>query len=317
MTEPILQINTSFSQKIPGLQIAMDSTSLGALKTCARYYKLAIIDGYTNSSENVHLIFGLELHSALELYDRKRVEGMEHYQAVCAAVKQIFIHTWRFDLGRPWPSESTTKNRETLIRTVVWYLEQFKDDPLETLVLKNGKPAIELSFRLELGYGPKSSSDEYILCGHMDKVARLQGELWIVDRKTTKYSLDDNYFRKYSPENQVSTYALAGQAVMGEKVSGLIIDAAQVGVNFSRYRRGIITRTPSQLSEWLSDLRYWLRMAELYADNQQWPMNDKACTMYGGCPFQGVCSQAPEVRQQLLDTMYTKRMWDPLVSREV
>jgi hypothetical protein len=32
------EFNTSFSKLLPGMQVAIDSTSLGAFKTCPRYY---------------------------------------------------------------------------------------------------------------------------------------------------------------------------------------------------------------------------------------------------------------------------------------
>ena len=76
-----LPTNTSFSLHAPGLQIALDSTSIGAGKTCARYYQYVIGSadepGYATRLENVHFIFGIEYHAALELYDRKRAEGEE------------------------------------------------------------------------------------------------------------------------------------------------------------------------------------------------------------------------------------------------
>jgi len=315
--ENLWQINTSFSQKVPGLQVAMDSTSLGELKTCPRKYYYTLILGSVRREESAHLTFGILLHEALELYDRQKLAGQTHDQATCAALKHVLVKTWNFELKRPWISDEPTKNRETLARTVVWYLEQFADDPAETIILNDGKPAIELSFRMELGYGPRSGGDDYYLCGHLDRVVKFEGETWVTDRKTTKYTLSDDYFQKYSPDNQMSIYTLAGHLVFKQKVSGLIIDAAQVGVTFSRFRRGIVTRTPAQLNEWLVDLRWWLRQAELYAENQYWPHNDKSCTMYGGCPFVKICATTPELRKQKLDAMFSKRVWDPLKTREI
>ena len=57
-----------------------------------------------------------------------------------------------------WDVDITTKagkykNRETLISLVVDYLDHFGIDPAETYIKSDGTPAVELSFRFELGWG--------------------------------------------------------------------------------------------------------------------------------------------------------------------
>ena len=319
--------NTSFSTRVPGLQIALDSTSIGALKSCPAYYRYNIGDGtfpgFAQRDESVHLTFGIEYHAALELYDRRRAEGMDHDEALHETVKSVLIRTWRFDLNRPWASDLPTKNRETLVRTVVWYLEQFKDDPLETVILANGKPAVELPFRIETEITSQLSGERYMLCGHIDRLVRFQDRIWIVDRKTTKYALDENYFLRYSPDNQMSLYTACGGAVYGEPIAGVIVDAAQIGVTYSRFRRQPVPRTQAQLEEWFHDLQYWLRINEGFVQSNRWPMNDKSCNSYisqlnpYGCPYRQICGLTPELREQHLNALYTRRVWDPLQSREV
>lgn len=322
----VMPENTSFSRHVDKHQIAIDSTSLGAAKSCPKLYELSIIMGYTTKHEGIDLRFGSEYHSALEQYDRLRAQGASHEEAEHGAVRHALIRTWDFDLKRPWNSDNTRKNRETLIRTVVWYLEQFEHDPLETVILASGKPAVELSFQIDLadvGIVSQLSGESYRLCGHIDRLVRFAGGVWIVDRKTTKSALDDEYFIRYSPDNQMSLYALAGQVIYGEPISGIIIDAAQVGVGFSRFRRQPIPRTKEQLEEWLFDLRFKLREMEGYAKAGYWPHNDKACNSYisqtnpYGCAFRPICGMIAPLRQKHLDAMYVRRVWDPLQSREI
>lgn len=320
-------VNSAFSAEIPGLQLAWDSTSMGALKTCPRYYFYMLILGAAPRGENAHLKFGIEFHAALELYDRRKALGEDHNTCVLAAVKQCLINTWNFKLKRPWASDEPTKTRETLVRSVVWYLDQFSEDPLETAILSDGKPAVELSFKLETGLRA-SSGEEILLCGHLDRVAHWQGKTWIVDRKSTQGSIGGEYFQKYTPDNQMSTYDFAGTIIYPEPMAGLIIDAAQVGVNYTRFQRGIVSRTQSQRDEWFKDFEIWTKLAEAFAKAQYWPQNDRACNMYGsynrdenswrgGCPFKGICGISPEVREPHLRGLYDTRIWNPLVTREV
>ena len=314
--------NTAFSATLPTLQFAWDSTSLGAFKTCPRYYQYTVINGYVTRAENIHFIFGIGFHAALELYDRLRAEGADHNSALRSAARWTMCeYTWNSERQRPWSSDDPNKNRETLTRAVVWYLDQFQDDPLETIILDNGKPAVELSFRFEPGL-VSLTGDDYVLCGHLDRAVNWEegGGIYIVDRKTTKQTLGkytQEFFAKYQPDNQMSLYYFAGGFIFEQGIRGIIIDAGQTAATFTRFQRGFTKRTPAQLNEWFTDLGHWLKLAEHYAEQNYWPMNDKSCNNFGGCPFREVCSANPSIRDTLLNGSFHRRVWDPLQTREV
>lgn len=310
----ITQPNTAFSRSLPGLQIAWDSTSMGTLKECPRKYQLAIIEGWTPREKSVHLTFGIYYHSALESYDHAKSRGLTHEQAMRVAVKVAMVLTWDKVLKRPWSSDDTYKNRLTLVRSVIWYLDHFANDPFVTVQLSNGRPAVELSFRFEMDYRDPSGSP-YLLCGHLDRLATYNNQHIIVDRKTTKNQIDERYWKQFSPNNQMSTYDFAGKVVYGLPIQGIIIDAAQILVSGTRFRRGHALRDDAQRDEWYRDLGYQLTFAAQFAKDGYWPMNDKSCGNYGGCPFQDICGKSPKVRQQWLNGAYHKRVWDPLQVR--
>jgi hypothetical protein len=141
------------------------------------------------------------------------------------------------------------------------------------------------------------------------------GGFYVMDRKTTGSTLGGYYFDGFNPDNQMSLYSLAGRCVYNTPVRGVILDAAQVAVGFTRFDRGFTYRTEAQLNEWLRDLGYWLDQAERYAADEYWPMNDKSCHNYGGCPFRGVCSKDPAVRESFLESDFERRPWNPLEVR--
>lgn len=318
-TVEVGQVRLSFSQHYPNHQIAWDSTSLGALKRCPRYYYYNIIMGYVGRGESVHLRFGSEYNNALVTFHKLRAQGQDYETATLGAVRYALEHTWDEVLGRPWTSDEPTKNRATLVRTVIWYLDRFKDDTLQTQVFASGEPAVELPFRIHIDQDSSLTGESYILCGYLDRFVDSEstGTHWITDWKTSKYALDEKYFARYTPDNQVSQYDFAG-AVMGAKtISGVIIDAVQLGVTFSRFQRAQITRTPAQREEWLKDSLHYIRDNERYVEQNYWPMNDTSCEKYGGCPYRVICSATPEIRQKHLDALFYKRQWDPLVVREI
>jgi hypothetical protein len=284
-------------------QFAWDSTSLTRLKECPRKYYYSIVQGYATRAQSVHLTFGIYYHQAMELYHHKRAEGLDYENALRTVVLQMMRET------AAWQSDDKYKNRFTLIRTIVWYLDAFKDDPIKTAILHNGKPAVELSFRFEL------PDTDFLYCGHMDRIGEFAGKYYVTDYKTTKSTLYDEFFAKFNPNNQMTGYTLGGKVTFSLPVEGVIIDGAQIGVGFSRFARGTTLRTPEQLDEWLNHTAYFVKLAQGYAKADFWPMNESACHNYGGCEFRPICSKAPRQRQTWLDADYVHRLWDPLQIR--
>ena len=310
-------VRESFSTVNPRHQIGWDSTSLGCLKRCPRYYEYNIIEGYVTRLESVHLRFGSEYNNALVTYHKQRALGRTKEESLLSAVRYAMEHTWDYTLNRPWTSDEPTKTRETLVRSVIWYLDQFVDDPAETAILADGSAAVELPFRIDIDVASSLTGENYLLCGYLDRKVEFLGSAWITDWKTTKGMLDEKYFAGYSPNNQVSLYTLAGTIIDHSPIAGVIIDAAQMAVTFTRFQRAHIGRTPPQLEEWLRDAIIVIRQNEAYVEANYWPQNDTACTQYGGCPYRAVCSVSPDIRSRLLEGLYQRRKWDPLVVREI
>jgi len=304
--------NPAFSRALP-IQLALDSTTLGAMKKCPRLFELAHVRGWGSRRRSIDLEFGILLHSAREGYYRRRANEEDHNAALAGALNFALSASWDFELDRPLAifCEDNYKNRFTLARTLVWYLDQWENDPLETVILAGGAPAVEVSFRFPLGIRT-AQDEEYLLCGHMDRLVRFNDRLWVSDLKSTRHSLDSTYFAQYTPDNQMSTYSVAGKVVLNEPTAGIILDAAQVGVGFSRFARGLIYRTTAQLEEWLRGVEVLLHQYEEYARAQFWPQNEKSCW---GCSFRPICARSPQVRENWLKSDFVERQWNPLEVR--
>ena len=311
---------------LPGtkVQFAWDSTSLGYLKTCPRLYQYIMIDGWGHAEESVHLRFGQEYHQALQDYDLSRAAKIPHEDALHDVVRELLIRTADY-APDPDTKAGKYKSRKALIRVVIDYLDEHRDDPAKTYIKADGKPAVELSFRFELDWGPRHVDEDnpgtqpYLLCGHLDRVVDFNGSLFVMDHKTTTTTPGSNYFDQWSPANQMTLYSLAAKMILHSPIKGVIINAAQLLVNSSRFVRGFTYRTPDQLSEWLKDLHSWLDRAEGYAEANYWPQNDTACNNFGGCRFRDVCSKSPQVREQFLKSDFDKLeeadRWNPLKPR--
>jgi hypothetical protein len=307
------------------LQFAWDSTSTGLLMDCAYKYYLTIIQGWRKKDESVHLKFGGVFAYAMEAYAHAKAAGADHEDALDAAVARTLLETWNHErdedgnripgTGTPWePDNSPKKNRDTLLRTVVWYFEEYKDDPAKTLILPNGDPATEVSFKFESGIHDPYGG-EYLLTGHLDKGVVYGDDPFVMDQKTTGGGLGAYYFSQFDLSNQMSQYTFAGKIVWNVPLRGVIIDAAAILVGSTTFGRSITMRSEKQLEEWHNNVAQWLGLAERFADSGKYPMNLQSCNNYGGCVFKGICSKDPSVREAFLKTDFEKRFWNPLEVR--
>src|SRR5262249_18288084 len=134
--DPVL--NSKPSPFLPGtnIQYAWDSTSLGYFKTCPRLYYYVMIEGWkSREGDNIHLRWGQEYHKALEDYDAFKLEGHDHNSSLRHSLNALLIRcsVWDMDINPDKRSERL-KTKEALVRSVVWYLDQFEDDPAQTVI---------------------------------------------------------------------------------------------------------------------------------------------------------------------------------------
>lgn len=290
-----------------GVQFAWDSTSIKLAEECLRKYYYKMICGWQAKVTSPHLRFGGVYATAIEHYYKYTALGMDHDEALIEITREALVATW--DQGAPWESGHNLKTRPNLIRTIIWYIEHFKDDPARPIMLASGKPAVELSFTLPVDNG-------IVLSGHLDRLTEYAGHIMGLDNKTTGSTISPRYFRAYDTDIQMSLYTFAGRVIYGLPVKGMLIDAAQIAVGFTRFERGITMRTEAQLQEFYETAMETIERARRATEEKHFPMNRTACGNYGGCEFHAVCSRSPEVRETWLKADFIQgERWDPLKAR--
>lgn len=321
-------MNGSFNAE--GVQIVWDATSISLAQTCLRKYQYKLIDGWSSPSLSVHLRFGQHYATALEHFYKFVATGMTEEEALIAVVKEALEATWDYEYeeeaadegvpgmartlsnvriipgsGAPWNSLHNLKTRETLIRSIVWYFDHFATDPAPVHILSDGKPAVEYSFALPVDNG-------IIFSGHLDRLVDYAGHPYVMDQKTSGTTITPYYFAQFKPNTQMSMYSFAAKVALGVPVKGVIIDAAQIAVGFTRFERNFTMRTEEELSEWYDNSMFWIAQAQEAARKNYFPMNAAACGNYGGCEFREICSKSPEFRPQFLKGNFIQKdPWDP------
>jgi len=314
--------NSSF---IPStnFQFAWDATSLDLLRSCPRKYQLRILQGWNDKHMPPPLAFGIALHTLFETWHKVRAHGMSNENAILT-----MLHLALY-IGETLPSGDNRRTKETLTRTVLWYMDLFEDDHAKTLTCADGTPMVEYSFAIPILTLPDGTKCLY--CGHIDRAVHWQGGNYILDYKTSAYQLTPEFFEAFKPSGQMSGYNLGAKVALSHigGCEGVVIDAVQLGVNFSRFRRHILSYAPSEVEEDISDIQHWITTAKRYADESYWPKNPTACGRFfktkggsderavidTGCPFREICSKPSHVREIYLKGGFVQRNWDPLVSR--
>jgi len=166
-------MNKSFDAT--GAQFAWDATSLSAAEKCLRYYHYKHIEGWFQPEKSFHLRFGGHYATALEHFYKHRACGDDIDTALEKVVLEALIDTWDGEAG-PWQSPDPAKNRENLIRTIVWYVEQFGQEHIDVIKLSDGRPAVEYSFSLDVDGG-------YVFSGHIDRLVTYAGDPYVMDQK--------------------------------------------------------------------------------------------------------------------------------------
>lgn len=304
-----------------GVQWAFDSTSLKAGDKCLRYYKYSILDGWQSPFASVHLWFGGLYASTLERYHKMRADGVEREEAIAMVVTLALVGSWNHDLdenGKRIPGTGSAatfdhsgKTRETLIRTIVWYFDFYGEDPLQTYLTKEGKAAVEFSFQIPADNG-------ITLCGHIDRVCvDHDHNILIQDQKTTGSTLGPYYFSQFKPDIQFQLYTLAGKMVYQIPVKGVIVDAAQIVVGFSKFSRFPVMHTDGELNEFYDETMTLVEQIRSATQDDYFPRRPSSCHLFGGCEFRSVCSRPSNVRDNFLRGDFKKRTekWDPINRR--
>ena len=295
-----------------GVQTAWDDTSVTLAQECPRKYYYKMLLNLQPTATSVHLIFGGIYASALEHFYLYRAEGDSIQRALHRVVAEAMQASWDSEAGAPIEFNDANKTRVNLIRSIVWYVDQFGDEAesfITTYHLASGKPAVELSFTLEF-------DEDILYCGHLDRVVEYGGGLYWMDQKTTKTTITPRYFQQFKPHNQFMGYTWAGQIILHSPLKGGIVDAAQVAVGFTRFERQPITFNQQQLDEWRDNTLYTIRHMQDLTAAGRFPMNLASCGNYGGCPYRLLCERSPSVRDRFIEGNFVHgEPWEPLKAR--
>lgn len=291
-----------------------DSTKLQCYKDCPRMYFYQYVLGWRRSTPNNHLQYGKAIHIAME---HLLLNGYDNDSLLEAF--SLFNQEYRKVFGEETDDLFTPKTPDRTIQMLAEYCNLYKDDFNKyEVVMLDSNPMIEIS-------GIVSVDGYYNLYFKMDSILRRlkDGKIFSLEHKTKGGPFNRQWRMDFPLGTQVGTYTHAlyclfdPAEVLGVTINGLALKKTKTPM--FEFERLPIWKTPSQMQTWQCHTVRWLAQLE-YDFNQlvqaqegddvlvAFPMNERSCTKYFGCPYHDFCLAWPNPLQ---------RAWEPPIGFDV
>lgn len=285
-------------------------------RACERKFWLRFFESWDLPRPSVHLHAGQAFAKGLEVTRKAWFLGeTRDPDEAIARGWQALIEEYGDFVDEAVPNKSAHRMGEALIS----YFDQY---PLETDLIQpamfHGRPAVEFRFALPLPILNPSTGDPILYTGRFDMLGLANGQLFVVDEKTTG-SLGQYWSRRYELSAQFTGYCWAakeyGYPVVGAMIRGIGILSKEI-----KHAEMPLWRHDFLIAEWyealLADVKRMIEAWKAMEEQSPWsvwqPDFADACGAFGGCQFLPVCEIAPQSREKLLDINFAKRVWDPL-----
>ena len=330
--------------------IYYDFTTGNTFQACKEKARLNSVLGWKLKRADLRLDFGHAIHAGWAAYYDALAGGWRNPAGLwqpeptinpVVAAQAAFIRDLGIDIkgNISLPITLESNERRSLERGMALlrgYIRRWQAEPFENILRPDGSPLVEVGFRFPLAH---YAGYDIVHVGYIDRImrSRLTGRPSIVEGKTTTQGLD-NYINHVKPNNQITTYFPAANALMKEldlpDIKECIWDCMFIsdrkpdmkkalldplwayGVDTAKdFKRQTTTRSATDISELLIDAEsVAIDYAKwLLSGVKRWPRSTGACHQYGGCQFRDRCSMnLDEVEEAAyMQTNFHINKWEP------
>lgn len=295
----------------PFFPVAIDSTVLGAFRSCPQKAFRQYMQHWKPAAESVHLIAGGAFADGIEAARRAFYEqSAAPHEAVAAGLLALIKKYGDFEC----PPESA-KSLERTCGALEFYFERYPlgADHATPVKFSGGKTGIEFDFAVPLPIDHPVTGDPLLYTGRSDMIAEAYGGIYIYDEKTTT-SLGPSWAKQWDMRSQFTGYCWAARHY-GIEAAGVVVRGVSILKTKYDTQEVMTYRSPYEVDRWLDQTcRDITRMISCW-DTGHWDYNlDHACSEYGGCALTTVCkSPHPET---WLNQYFVQRVWNPLMREE-
>lgn len=293
----------------------VDSTMLAAFDSCAQKFfnEYILCLASVGRSPDLHAggAFAHGLHHARVAF---YADGADRTTAATVGAS-AFIEYWG-DYEAP---DDHPKDFVNTLCALLDYFEYypFDADPIQPIMLANGRPAVEFTFALPTEILHPTTKQPIIYGGRCDMLGMYNSVGVVVDEKTTK-SLGAQWAKSWSMRGQFIGYVFAAQQY-GHDVSTALVRGIAIQKTQYKHMQVIESYAKWQLERWwieahrkIADMVAYFEIMQENADSphRAWPYSyGDGCSSYSGCTFLHLCT-VEEPAQWYGD--YAKRVWNPL-----
>ena len=281
----------------------IDNTMYEEWKTCPHKFFRGTVQGLRLSEmgepgttptqhKSIHLHFGACIAKGLEVTRKEYFEGAGHNEAVACGGAGKVMAAWDAEGAIPAP-RTRTEEAKTLDNCLLAHAGYFRewdlDDPMQQIMVVDGKPLVELSGARPIPGSKHPLTGEPILyagrfdCTVLDRLGQPIG----LDDKTTGGSVEtDSWQQQWTLRGQFTGYTWLANG-WGYPMEQFLIHGIQVLKTKMHYAECLEVRPWWQVERWLAQLQADLRtMTDQYAifvGNAPQPYNPTA--LEGPHPF--------------------------------
>lgn len=298
--------------------IDCDATAIGMFKDCPRKFDLRINQGLVPKGQSGGgRAFGCVMHKGRGVWRNSLMAGKSHRVALTEALDALAAEWHLLYSGGILPTESRTlENAERLFRG---YAAKFAGQAYIPL-------SSETPFAVDAGVTPAGHTVRRT--GIMDEYCEFGGRRYVLDFKTSGRDYPGGaWMDAWRTAEQFLGYVFAARQLYGA-CEGVIVHGMWVHTPPKRsgkyafedyFTADIITFSDSHIEEWHRDFLRTIDRREAARAADDWsPNSGSACkTVYGLCDYHKWCSSTPEIRPQITNIYYEKRLWQPLEAQRL
>lgn len=301
----------------------ISASSRTRFSECPQSFYYEVVCGKRLKEANFHLDAGKAYAKALEVartiyYDTANASIPPDERLALAQQQGLVALIQTYGPENP-PEKQEHKSLERVAGAFLEYFRMFpfETDKVQPLMRYDGKPAVEFSFVFDIpGTRHPVTGNPILYSGRSDLLALYDSSLWVVDDKTCG-QLGPTWRNQWALRSQFTGYIYAAWQHNLNPV-GAIIRGMALYKNDYKVEEAIVTRTATQVRNWIERLRHDVdRMLWHYRTNY-WPRygeENHACNNYGSCAFTTLCTSAhPEA---YINVYYKTYYWDPIEGAEV
>lgn len=299
---------------VDGDTLFIDNSSLEYFTTCPRSAEYALCRRRRGAGSASALTFGGIIHKILE----SRYRSAAPMYAQSPEVESVMRAIADTEFARWSPPEDDHRNYSCATSFIREYGLAYPFESFDIIKFPDGRPFIEVPFAVPLGI-VGTPPIKIIWTGRIDMAYTSNNSTYILDHKTTSV-MGPSYFAQFEIAHQLYGYAWAAEQVLGQQITGAVINALGIrrptksGRAFE-FERRLFPIQRGLLADWKIDTLHIVSDFVHMCQRGYMPKHTAWCVgKFGECQFRKVCTldSAPQRDIMLSSGEFMDNTWSPL-----